>query len=369
MYCTACGTELQDGARFCTTCGTQANPPQQAREAGAFAQVPISSGAPSSEAVDQYGLPILNPNGSGRNLDAARDQLPRPPSLHWGLVLLFTALTFGIFGWVWYFIQSSWVKKIDKRSNATVYFICGLALMLLAVPLSMYNVFANNGQPGLGTSMLVLLLEIVMLVFMYCGFFSMAASIREEMPKRGLRPDIGGITLFFFTVLYLQGQLSWIARWKDTGQKNPLPPKGIFWGLLLVPIVLTGFLAAIAVSQYQDYVIRSQVSEGSSLADGTKTAVAEYYNNYSAFPSENALAGLPAPASIAGKYVSSVEVASDGTITTRFSDTPPQQANPKIDGKVLTFKGAVRGDSIEWACDSSAGTTIDNKYRPSACRD
>ena len=138
---------------------------------------------------------------------------------------------------------------------------------------------------------------------------------------------------------------------------------------LMIVVAIIAILAAIAISQYQDYLIRSQVSEASSLADGVKTAVAEYYNNYSAFPSENALAGLPAPASIAGKYVSSVEVASDGTITTRFSDTPPQQANPKIDGKVLTFKGAVRGDSIEWACDSSAGTTIDNKYRPSACRD
>jgi Tfp pilus assembly major pilin PilA len=278
-------------------------------------------------------------------------------------------LTFGIFGWVWYFIQSSWVKKIDKRSNATVYFICGLALMLLVMPLSIYNALANNGQPSLGTSMVVLLLEVVMLVFMYCGFFSMAASIREEMPKRGLRPDIGGVTLFFFTALYLQGQLSWIARWKDTGQKTPLPPKGIFWGLLLVPIVLTGFLAAIAISQYQDYVIRSQVSEGSSLADGTKTAVAEYYNNYDAFPAENALAGLAAPASIAGKYVSSVEVRSDGTITTRFSGTPPQQADAKISGKALVFKGVVQEGAIEWACDSSAGTTIDNKYRPVVCRD
>ena len=45
---------------------------------------------------------------------------------------------------------------------------------------------------------------------------------------------------------------------------------------LMIVVAIIAILAAIAISQYQDYVIRSQVSEGSSLADGVKTAVAEY---------------------------------------------------------------------------------------------
>ena len=88
-----------------------------------------------------------------------RALFPRPPSLHWALVFLFTLLTFGIFGWVWYFIQSSWVKKIDKRSNATVYFICALASWLLLVPMVVFSALAN-GQESLGISVAVLLLAI-----------------------------------------------------------------------------------------------------------------------------------------------------------------------------------------------------------------
>lgn len=49
-------------------------------------------------------------------------------------------------------------------------------------------------------------------------------------------------------------------------------------GLLLV-IPLIAILAAIAISQYQDYVIGSQVSEGIDMADGVKTTVLFYQNN------------------------------------------------------------------------------------------
>jgi type IV pilus assembly protein PilA len=70
---------------------------------------------------------------------------------------------------------------------------------------------------------------------------------------------------------------------------------------LMIVVAIIAILAAIAISQYQDYVIRSQVSEGSSLADGTKTAVAEFVNNYGRFAADNSSYGLSAPTSISGK--------------------------------------------------------------------
>src|SRR4029453_466232 len=46
---------------------------------------------------------------------------------------------------------------------------------------------------------------------------------------------------------------------------------------LMIVVAIIAILAAIALPAYQDYVIRSQVSEGSVLSDGAKTAVAEFY--------------------------------------------------------------------------------------------
>ena len=135
---------------------------------------------------------------------------------------------------------------------------------------------------------------------------------------------------------------------------------------LMIVVAIIAILAAIAISQYQDYVIRSQVSEGSSLADGTKTAVAEYYNNYGAFSGTQSSYGLAQPASISGKYVASVSViaGANGRITATFKSTTP--ANTKIQGKTLVFSPIPHEGSIEWECKNHS--TVDAKYLPTVCR-
>ena len=141
---------------------------------------------------------------------------------------------------------------------------------------------------------------------------------------------------------------------------------------LMIVVAIIAILAAIAISQYQDYVIRSQVSEGSSLADGTKTAVAEWYNNNSTFSATQASYGLAEPASISGKYVASVDVAGavnggrPGQIVVKFRGASP--ANKAIYGKYLVFSPTDNGGSLSWKCNSSVGTTVADKYLPTVCR-
>ena len=134
---------------------------------------------------------------------------------------------------------------------------------------------------------------------------------------------------------------------------------------LMIVVAIIAILAAIAISQYQDYVIRSQVSEASSLADGTKTAVAEYYNNFGQFSSTQASYGLAAATSISGKYVSQVDVATaPGQIQVKFKGALP--ANTKIQNKLVVFSPIANAGSIEWECKNHS--TVDTKYLPSACR-
>ena len=135
---------------------------------------------------------------------------------------------------------------------------------------------------------------------------------------------------------------------------------------LMIVVAIIAILAAIAISQYQDYLIRSQVAEASSLADGTKTAVAEYYNTNGAFSAVQASYGLPANiASISGKYVASVDVHTNpGQIVVKFRGALP--TNTKIWNQTLTFSPIDRGGSMEWTCNPSSALNI--KYVPSACR-
>ena len=135
---------------------------------------------------------------------------------------------------------------------------------------------------------------------------------------------------------------------------------------IMIVVAIIAILAAIALPAYQDYLIRSQVSEGAVLADGAKTAVAEFYSNHGTFPTGNISAGLSPPASIQGKYVSQVD-ATAGVITATYSSTAPQEANAKIDTKALVFSPTDNDGSLTWNC-RVAGTTVDQKYLPSACR-
>jgi type IV pilus assembly protein PilA len=160
---------------------------------------------------------------------------------------------------------------------------------------------------------------------------------------------------------------------------------------LMIVIAIIGILAAIAIPAYQNYLIRSQVTEGLSLADGYKTAVSEFYAQYGAFPSGISAGGLAptagtttcggsiaAPAtSSAGKY-STVTVGACGQIqiTYGLASNAKLIANPKLD---ITPGGDINGDII-WVCGKSAvpasatnpapaadTSSVLAQYLPSAC--
>jgi type IV pilus assembly protein PilA len=131
---------------------------------------------------------------------------------------------------------------------------------------------------------------------------------------------------------------------------------------LMIVVAIIAILAAIAISQYQDYVIRTQVSEGSSLASGAKTAVTEYHNNFGSFGASNESIGLADPGSITGKYVTQVD-ASGGIIEVTYGN----DAHTNISGETLAFSAVPDGGSMKWNCNV-AGTSVDPKYLPTACR-
>ena len=136
---------------------------------------------------------------------------------------------------------------------------------------------------------------------------------------------------------------------------------------LMIVVAIIAILAAIALPAYQDYVIRSQVAEGSVLGDGVKTSVWDYISNTGRVPATNRSAGLPLPASISGKYVASMTV-QNGIITAMFSNTSPFRAHTRIDGKTLVFSpiaSASKG-SIVWKCQPTG--TVPQKYLPTICR-
>ena len=136
---------------------------------------------------------------------------------------------------------------------------------------------------------------------------------------------------------------------------------------LMIVVAIIAILAAIALPAYQDYVVRSQVAEGTVLGDGIKTAVWDYISNTGHVPSNNFSAGLPSSSSITGKFVASMNVA-NGIVTATFSSTAPRRASALIDSRTLVLSpiaSAALG-SIIWRCQPSG--TVQQKYLPTICR-
>ena len=149
---------------------------------------------------------------------------------------------------------------------------------------------------------------------------------------------------------------------------------------LMIVVAIIGILAAIAIPAYQDYVIRSQVSEGLAMAGASKAAVAEFYANRGSWPTDNDEAGVGVASEIRGKYVDAITV-QDGGITVQFGG----DSNEKIKTQTIGLTpGASPNGDVVWKCGRSAfasgavgsvigtdGATSDgllNKYLPSSCR-
>ncbi len=141
---------------------------------------------------------------------------------------------------------------------------------------------------------------------------------------------------------------------------------------LMIVVAIIAILAAIAIPAYQDYVIRAEVSEGLSLADGVRAAIEDFHETTGNYPISNASAGVATATSIAGHYVSQVDVGNPaggpGLVRVTFSNVAPQHANAAISGMFLVMSPVTSNSgATSWNC-SNAGTTISPKYRPSFCR-
>ena len=147
---------------------------------------------------------------------------------------------------------------------------------------------------------------------------------------------------------------------------------------LMIVIAIIGILAAIAIPAYQNYTIRAQVTEGLTLADGWKTAIAEYYANTGVMPAT--VANLAGTTASTGKYESSITV-SGGSIVIAYGGG----ANAKITNTASNTLGLVpytnANNDILWRCGTatmpasasatSVGTAVTTsvlpQYLPTSC--
>ena len=128
---------------------------------------------------------------------------------------------------------------------------------------------------------------------------------------------------------------------------------------LMIVVAIIGILAAIAIPAYQDYVARSQISEGMATAGAVKTSISEYFASQGTMPPANQYQDTTG-----GRYTATAtHAAATGVITITMRNAAP--VSNAIRGYTFTLSPTTTGNYItNWAC-ATAGNA---KYLPSGCQ-
>ena len=151
---------------------------------------------------------------------------------------------------------------------------------------------------------------------------------------------------------------------------------------LMIVIAIVGILAAIALPAYQDYIVRSKMSEAMVALSEGKTTVTEYVASTGSIPAQADIAvfglDLTSPR-LTGDIIESISVLTNPATRLVFVSANVYdsvwEGGAKEDAETLAvvLKGEKSADNstIVWSCETGnalTGGAIDVKYLPANCR-
>ena len=161
---------------------------------------------------------------------------------------------------------------------------------------------------------------------------------------------------------------------------------------LMIVVAIIGILAAIAVPAYQDYTVRTQVTEGLNLSNGLKAKVNDFFTETGAWPADlpTAVCGQAGATcdgdtntDYQGNYVASMDITTGGQIEVTYGNKANATALASGANVLALAPATDASGNVTWVCGLASvpaaltlatgaaqdtTTTVQPKYLPSSCK-
>lgn len=313
MFCSKCGTQNDDSAKFCSKCGAKLNQ-SSANEAQVELTNEVAFKTLIGDKNQDYYLNHFNKFEADGKASA---------TWHWPAF-------FVTFFWLLY--RKMWLQA------ALYFFVPGIVISILGVIVTLIA-----GETALG----------LLYIAYYTAIFIVPAMIANAVYYKHCKNKTAEIVAKKLTVERT------LAETTSAGGTSNI---GIIIALIFGGIAIIGILAAIAIPAYQDYTIKAKLMQTYTIEQEVANLVDNYYNQHHALPTSLAEAGYTTPLP---QYIQSLTInQEDGTIVANLSGAI-------INGKTLVLaptKG--ENNTIYWNCRSGGnyGEEIKDKYLPAKCK-
>ncbi len=170
------------------------------------------------------------------------------------------------------------------------------------------------------------------------------------------------VSLIECVVFLVSDTQNWDRKYNEGKPAAPGEGSGMAMVLAIIAgifvfIAVIGILAAIAVPQYQTYVLRAKVMEGVNFVRPIQQQVVAYRETNHAMPKDNVELGLESPL-LAGS--GTVIVVNKGSIELKLRDD-----NASINGQTILFIPRSDAEGVQWSCTEGS---MEERFRPIMCR-
>lgn len=133
---------------------------------------------------------------------------------------------------------------------------------------------------------------------------------------------------------------------------------------LMIVVAVIGIIASIALTSYQQYISRTQVSEALELMASNKAFVIEWYTVKGSWPSTAA----SVLQNNSGNYMASISLTSSGPSNFAFVSQMKGagSVHSSIANKTIVLE--TNDNARTWVCRSGGPNPVSDKYLPAACQ-